>query len=233
VLVDTLDYSFATDVEKAYVITVKGNETSERLARRCLESCYRVGMPAQPWEAFDGTGDSIVYPSHAEGQDHYRFIKQMNTFLKRGEAAAILSHYSLWCRCVALDRPIVVLEHDAVMVKAYRAHNGFNQIGYLGNLQQLEEGRYPDFPPHSAASKNHLFICRAHAYAIDPMVARSLVSHLIRYGMGAPADMMIRADLFNIVQPGFYAFDAPEETTITGRDPHWQEDAREIFSTFT
>jgi len=231
-IVETLDYKMHFDDVEAYIITLKNHSTSERLSARCRDSCTKAEQPFHVWDAFDGTSGNIVYPDHAKDQDHYRFLKQMNDRLTVTEVATILSHYSLWAHCVKIDIPIVILEHDAIMVNKYVWHDGWNQINYLGNYSQLDTG-WPSFPPHSAATKNYKFICRAHAYAIDPAVARQLVSHVIRFGLSAPADMLIRADIFPLVQTGFYAFDAPDETTITGRDRDWHQYAREIFATFT
>lgn len=231
---DTYNYGidYMREVD-AYIITIKGHPISETLSERCQKSCKIVEQNYFVWDAFDGTSETdIIYPDHAKDQDHYRWLKLMNDKLTITEMATILSHYSLWAHCVKINLPIVILEHDAVMVKKYPHHNGFNQINYLGNLEQYKMGKYPDFPPHSAASKNYYFICRAHAYAIDPAVARQLISHVIRFGMSAPADMLIRADLFPIVQTDFYAFDMPNTTTITGRDPNWMNHAKEIYSSF-
>lgn len=231
--VDSLDYKMHFDDLVAYIITVKNHQVSETLSARCQESCRNVGQPYVVWEAFDGTNQKdIFYPDHAKDQNFYRWIKLMNDRLTIGEQAAVLSHLSLWAHCATIDLPIVILEHDAIMVKKYSAHDGFNQIQYLGNKQQYEENKWPSFPPHAAATKNHKFICRAHAYAIDPAVARSLLTHVLKFGMSAPADMLIRADLFPIVQTGFYAFDMPGETTILGRKENWHEDAKEIFTSF-
>jgi GR25 family glycosyltransferase involved in LPS biosynthesis len=227
-LVDSLDYKMHFDDVEAYIITLKGNATSTRLSDRCQKSCIKVEQPYNVWDAFDGTSGQIYYPEHAQNQDHYSFLKQMNDKLTITETATILSHYSLWAHCVKIDIPIVILEHDAIMVQRYAWHDGWNQINYLGNYSQLETG-WPSFPPHSAATKNYKFICRAHAYAIDPAVARQLVSHVIRFGLSAPADMLIRADIFPLVQTGFYAFDAPDETTITGRQSDWHKYAKSIF----
>jgi GR25 family glycosyltransferase involved in LPS biosynthesis len=231
-IVETLDYKMHFDDVESYIITLKGNATSERLSLRCQQSCEQIDQKFHVWDAFDGTSGQIFYPDHAKDQDHYRFLKQMNDKLTITEVATILSHYSLWAHCVKIDIPIVILEHDAIMVNKYAWHDGWNQINYLGNYSQLETG-WPSFPPHSAATKNYKFICRAHAYAVDPAVARQLVAHVIRFGLAAPADMLIRADIFPLVQTGFYAFDAPEETTITGRKDDWHIDAKEIFSTFS
>lgn len=231
--VETLNYKMHFDDVEAYIITLKNNPTSEKMSARCQESCRQVEQPFHIWDAFDGTnGQEIVYPDHAKNQDHYRFLKLMNDRLTIGETATVLSHYSLWAHCVKIDIPIVILEHDSIMINKYVSHNGWNQISYLGNLQQYQDRKWPDFPPHSSANTNWRFICRAHAYAIDPAVARSLISHVIKFGISAPADMLIRADLFPIVQTGFYAFDMPGETTILNRKPNWEEDAKEIFTSF-
>lgn len=230
---DSLNYTYNFEVESAYIITLTGNDTSEQLSKRCQLSCIEAQQPYKIWEAFDGTSHThITYPDHAVGKPHYKWLKQMNDKLRLTEVATILSHFSLWCHCVEIDQPIVILEHDAIMVSPYLRHPGFNQINYLGNYEQWVDQRYPDFPPHAAATDNNRFICRAHAYAVDPYISRQLISHVIRFGLSAPADMLIRVDLFNIVQTGFYAYDVPGETTITGRDEEWQQHSREIFSTF-
>ena len=229
---NSLNYSFQFDDITAYIITLKNHPISEKLSLRCQESCQKINQKFEIWDAFDGTSGEIFYPEHALNQGYYKWLKLMNDRLTITEIATILSHFSLWAKCVEDDKPIVILEHDAVMVKPYLKHPGFNQINYLGNLQQAQMGMFPDFPPHACACKNNHFICRAHAYAIDPAIARQLVAHVIRTGLCAPADMLIRVDLFNVVQTDFYAFDLPDETTITGRDENWQEHAKEIFSTF-
>lgn len=234
-IVDTLDYKMHFNDVEAYIITLKGNATSERLSARCQQTCAKVEQPYHVWDAFDGTTGPIFYPDHAKDQDHYRFLKQMNDRLTITEVATILSHYSLWAHCVKIDIPIVILEHDAIMVNKYIWHDGWNQINYLGCATQLETG-WPSFPPHALPDKaiksNYRFMCSAHAYAIDPAIARQLVAHVVRFGLSAPADMLIRADIFPLVQTGFYAFQAPEETTITGRKEDWHVEAKEIFSTF-
>ncbi len=232
-IVDTLNYSWELVDPVAYIITIKGHHMSEQLSARCQESCDRVKQEYIVWDAFDGTDKATIkYPQHAIGKEQFTWLKQMNDRLTVGEIACILSHFSLWCHCVTIDKPIVILEHDAIMAARYPHHPGWNQINYLGNKQQLEAGGYYEFPIHAAATKNHRFICRAHAYAIDPAVARQLISHVIRFGLSAPADMLIRVDLFNVVQTGFYAYDLPIGTTIADRDPSWERNANEIFTSF-
>ena len=106
----------------------------------------------------------------------------------------------------------LILEHDAVMVKQYLRHNYLNNIVYLGGSEQLEGGtlRSDDtIPPHASDHQGlDRFICRAHAYSIDPIMAKNLVSYAIHHGIITTADAMMRYDMFGIVQDGVYAYDS-------------------------
>jgi hypothetical protein len=70
-------------------------------------------------------------------------------------------------------------------------------------------------PPHASIYGGQWrSICRAHAYAIDPPIARNLLSYVIREGMTKTLDMFIRADIFPIVQNGLYFYDERGTSTI-------------------
>ena len=60
-----LNYSYTTLVDQAYIITIKGNEKSERYSKRCQDSCDAVGQAWQIWDAYDGTGKGLIVPSHS------------------------------------------------------------------------------------------------------------------------------------------------------------------------
>jgi hypothetical protein len=176
-------------------------------------------MPYEFWDAYDGTKDSIIPPSHHS--DVMKMLKVTDHYLTRGEVACALSHISLWAKCVADDKPMVIFEHDSIMIQPYRQHSVFNSICYLGGHEQAVQGwKVLPTPPHASEGPNNHFICRAHAYAIDPAVAKNMVAHAIKYGINAPLDIMLRADIFPIHQMGMYAYDAMVdklETTILGR----------------
>ena len=135
------------------------------------------------------------------------------------QIACFLSHYSLWCMCLDKDRPIVILEHDAVMVKPYVRHYYLNNIVYLGGSEQIAGSLKSEdtIPPHASDHQGlDRFICRAHAYSIDPFMAKNLVSYAIDHGIITTADAMMRFDMFGIVQDGIYAYDNPHDlSTIT------------------
>ena len=88
---------------------------------------------------------------------------------------------------------------------------------YLGSREQKAGWQIMPTPPHATNGHNYHFICRAHAYSIDPAVAKNMLSHVIKYGIHESLDIMLRADIFPICQTGFFAYDEPEGTTITNR----------------
>lgn len=210
-------------IENSYIITVKGNENSEKYSKRCAESCDSVGMNYVIWDAFDGTKDfEIVVPDHSKNDSITKILKVTDHYMTKGEVACALSHISLWRHCAEIDRPIVILEHDAVVVKKFSAFNNYNSIVYLGGSEWVEQGwKIHPIPPHASEGPNYHFICRAHAYAIDPAMAKNLLSHVIKFGIVAPLDIMMRVDLFNVSHQGLYAYDKNydkmKDTTIKAR----------------
>jgi GR25 family glycosyltransferase involved in LPS biosynthesis len=217
---ESLFYSYNTSVSKAYIIRVEGHEDGEQKAKRCAESCDAVGMPYEYWDAYNGLGGEIVPPAHHGGV--MEMVKITDHYMTRGEVACALSHISLWQKCAIEDQPLVVLEHDSVMVQPYTDHAVYNSICYLGGHEQAKQGwQVMPTPPHASEGPNYHFICRAHAYAIDPAVAKNLLAHVLKYGINAPLDIMIRADVFPIHQMGLYAYNEWDgdktNTTILGR----------------
>lgn len=212
-----LNHSYDIAVQKAYIIRVDGHAASERMAATCAESCAKVGQPYTFWQAYNGIQNPIKPPKGES--DVMNLMRVTDHYLTRGEVACALSHISLWNHCVQIDRPVVVLEHDAVMVKPYTQHAVHNSICYLGSVEQVEEG-WGVFmtPPHASDGQNYHFMCRAHAYAIDPVVAKNLLSYVIQHGICTSLDRLIRTDLFPIHQTGVFAYDnGNKETTILGR----------------
>jgi glycosyl transferase family 25 len=223
----SINNSYNTAVHSAYVIAIPRHKVSQKLAKECFQSCEDVGMPAQIFDAVDGTSGKLKIPEHLKDASYLSWIKVVDKHLSVTEVACALTHYALWCRCIELDQPVVILEHDAIMLKPYMHHNLYNAIVYLGSTEQVKQGwRALPIPPHGTNGPNYHFMLRAHAYAIDPSIARNLVSHVVRFGIHESLDIMIRADLFTIVQAGIYAYDNYEgETTIHSRkkDPNGLE----------
>lgn len=217
-MINSLFHRYDMNVDTAFIIRLKDNPISERLANRCAESCRLVNQNFQFWDAYDGTSGEIKVPDHHNVI--MNLIKVTDHYATKSEVATALSHISLWAHCILIDKPIVILEHDAIMLNQYNYHHVYNSIAFLGSKEQYEQGWHVmPTPPHASEGPNYHFICRAHAYAIDPAVAKNLLAYVIKYGINSPLDIMIRADIFPIHQIGLFAYDKSEteNTTILGR----------------
>ena len=231
--------SYEMDVEGTYIISIQGNEVSEKLTQQCLASCEKVGQPnVNIWPAFDATNSpvklqdhdlgkpigeigTIKVPEFLQGQAFINFLRLKRSDLLMTQIACFLSHYSLWCMCLDKDRPIVILEHDAIMLKQYLRHNYYNNIVYMGGIEQVNGSFHANyhFPPHASDQKGlDRFICRAHAYAIDSAIAKNLVAYSIHHGLITTADAIMRCDMFGIVQDGVYAYDNPHGLSTINED---------------
>ena len=228
---------FNMKVEGTYIISIQGNEVSEKLTKQCIESCEKVGQPnVRLFPAFDATHSpvkvqdhdlgkpigelgTIKVPDFIQGQGFLNFLRLRRSDLLMTQIACFLTHYSLWCMCLEKDRPILILEHDAIMVKPYLRHSYLNNIVYLGGCEQVAGTLHATdtIPPHASDHKGlDRFICRAHAYAIDPPMAKNLVAYSIHHGIITTADAIMRCDMFGIVQDGVYAYENPHGlSTIT------------------
>jgi hypothetical protein len=215
---DFLYTNYDRKVSQAYIIYVPNNSVSQTLADRCLKSCQDINYSASLWAGFDGTGTDLIIPDNIRRQSWYRWLKVTDHYQSLAEIACSLSHISLWVKCMEQDQPLVILEHDAVMIKPYLEHEIYNGIVYLGSQDNMR-GQFVQgiMPGYSCINKNWNFIHRAHAYSIDPAAARKLFSNVMTRGIFESADVMIRADDVAIIQTGVYAYDKPGETIIKTR----------------
>lgn len=215
-----LEYSYNMSVESAYIITLKDHPVSERLSLRCQDSLRALDMPYKVWDAFDGTSGEIKIPDHAKDKTWFSWLKWVDKELSITEIAVALSHISLWAHCIEIDRPIIILEHDAIMVQKITDHPVTGCLHYLGSYEQAKQGwKVLITPPHATKGNNYHFICRAHAYGIDPWSAKNALSYVLKYGICESLDIMLRSDIIPALQLGLYAYDEPdlENTTILNR----------------
>jgi GR25 family glycosyltransferase involved in LPS biosynthesis len=189
-------------VIESYIITVKGNNISESLSKRCQDSFNKIGVPFNIWEAYDGTSGNIVLPNnHPSWMD---WIRVTSSRLSSSEIACALSHISLWGKCLDLKKPIAILEHD-VLIKEPLNFDLPNLC--ICNLFRKDQG-LSKHPLYNFGSMNG-----THAYAIHPDMALKLISYVLQEGIYAPIDVMLRNDKFQIYNQKDF-FDLIAEETI-------------------
>lgn len=106
---------------RAFVITLKGHAYSEACAARCIGSARGIDV-----ERFDAVGpdrsESLLrerglrwtWGPGGAGLRHHPYGGGLPARL-----GCALSHFLLWERCAELGEPILILEHDAVFLRAW------------------------------------------------------------------------------------------------------------------
>lgn len=207
--------SYSLDIENTYIISLKDNKISQDLTQRCIKSCESVGQPYKVFYGFDGNSGEIITPEELEGQSWLNWLRLHDCTLTPTQIGCVYSHFALWTKCLELDKPIVILEHDSVMIDKFLFHSVFNSIIYLGSREQYKGSPVFATPPHGSDNMGmYRFLCRAHAYSIDPTIAKNLVSYVLKMGIHTSLDVMLRADIFPMCQFGLFAYDKPGISTI-------------------
>jgi GR25 family glycosyltransferase involved in LPS biosynthesis len=194
---------------ECYIITIQGNDISETFSKKCQESCEKVGMPSHIWKAIDGTDNGIRFQIPEENF-WLNWISNYSTEMTITEIACALSHISLWGHCLNLDKPIVILEHDALMKKPIEEIPFQNLFLSLHKKQNSLVQRW--LPPNSEYKKQFC-ISGLHAYCIDPLMAKKLLAHFIVNGLEYPIDVSINTNQFSISYIGEYAELQPQTMT--------------------
>lgn len=115
---------------RAFVITLKNNPYSNEVAGRCIQSATKFGVEIEKffgvdkdtaeetmnkyglkWTWANNNASNAVCPITGLHQFPYR------TNDLRAKIGCSMSHFLLWEKCIALDEPILILEHDAVFLR--------------------------------------------------------------------------------------------------------------------
>lgn len=115
---------------KAFVITLKNNSYSEKSANNCIESAKKFKFYIKKFYGVDKehANDVMGYyglkwtwannnlgkiTCQKTGLTHFPYT----TSDLRAKIGCSMSHYLLWKKCIELDEPILILEHDAIFLR--------------------------------------------------------------------------------------------------------------------
>lgn len=217
-------------VNHTFVIALENDATSRTHLTRCLASLDRLEMDYNVFWGYDGTDQkSIKTPDHLKNKDYMRWIRSVDHGVGISELACALSHMAVWAECITLNEPIVILEHDAVMLAPYRNFTYRNCLEYLGSIVELKNikdqlkldnveeiskelhsknmGVRPvmQAPIIDVINYNYVYPMGLHAYAIDPDIARRLFAWVMTEGIVNPVDTILQIGQFEVIQQGVYA----------------------------
>ena len=142
------------------VITMTDNEVSLGAFTKLQDSSYRVGNDFRP-EIFEATiaENAEDHLSKLLLEWNYPWegvVTDLKTGLKKSayptqnrlnRIACAISHYRLWAVCVKTDKPMLIMEHDAIFIQRLRydnllEDNHYNIIGInnpIGNTRKSHE----------------------------------------------------------------------------------------------
>ena len=180
------------------IIFNRENAKSEKAALRCLNSFVSHGYSG---EMLNG----VWRDNHQEFLNDSGIIFQNfdPKFSKHDAVVACFgSHFNIWRK---IERPTLILEHDAILSEPESFNffeenylHLFNEFPIVANLGKPsfgnylikdKAGLYPSF------SKNGKYFAGAHAYLISPKAANIIVDHALRVG-ALPTDLFFDLTVF-------------------------------------
>lgn len=245
-----LNNNYDSEIAGAYIICLENNSISNSRIKLCIESLERAGMKYELFYGYDGSdGKQLKTPSHLADKDYMKWIKTVDHKVTVKELGCTLSHMALWAHCITIDKPIVILEHDAIMVQPYKHFPFYNTIHYLGHkyigqeiiadnnltmdycylidfLNENPQKEEISNPMLNYASQNYFFPMGQHAYAIDPPMAKRLFAEFMLHGIRNVNDVSCDASRFECVYTKLFAiqaFDCDNISTISPVNSSFQE----------
>ena len=176
---------------KAFIIYLKEVQSTIDSALECKRTAREYGLDAWLMEGFT--------PSRAD-----QFIKEQNLkpylpgpklfqikWQKGGVRGCMISHYHVWKKCIELDQPIVVLEHDSrVVSETYTAD--FEDVLHLDAHrfeQDPDRNKDPVVQDFVNVRKGENQLMGTYGYVIKPHAAKRLIQ-------GAHEDGITASDMF-------------------------------------
>jgi len=196
---------------KSYVIRLKDIDTSELLAEECINSGKRFGLNIEKFDGIYGK-ESIEYYTTALNVHPW---KEKFKKGRLGVKGCFLSHYTLWTKCLELNEPICIFEHDAIVLDSFPfdIENTFNDFLLLDPYNKFSS-EYVNL--HKSSRSNEQKITTyfnpnsRKKYGIDSEYAMGLQGYIIKPSAALklkesiketgyyPADMQCNKSILNL-----------------------------------
>jgi GR25 family glycosyltransferase involved in LPS biosynthesis len=176
---------------KSFVMRRKGDELSERLADECIASGKKFGINI---EKFDGIYDNHDAILAQEGLfPNPGIVKK----LRNGYKGCFLSHYLVWKKAIEFNEPILVFEHDAIILRPLpenilsmfdtllvmdRFSREENYEELLSTDFPLKVHKHKQLPEVTGKQINKTHIKGAHGVLIKPEGAKQMIDSLRKHG---------------------------------------------------
>lgn len=155
---------------KTFVIAIKGHAISEQQLTECLDSATKFHWKVETFWGVDGR--TITEDTWKKECITPRLDKP--TMSKPGVQGCFLSHWALWKKCIELNVPIIILEHDALIQDYWKPLSIDQSVVKLHRYYKQKSPKYDD--------DSGLWSPSGHAYCITPYHASKLIEFVHKTG---------------------------------------------------
>jgi glycosyl transferase family 25 len=167
---------------KHYIIILRNNKNSEIYGKNAIDTGKKYFWNLEIFDAIDGNNENLSDYS-LKPTDFSKKCK--SAFNRSGVVGCFLSHYKLWQKCIELNEPIGIFEHDIIFQKYHPTNINFEEILRLDKLPKGKDYGTGDWWEGS------------HAYFISPNGAKKLINWVDTYG-AYPSDVMLGSKIVKI-----------------------------------
>ena len=164
------------------------------MAQRCIDSAKNYNMDVEIFPAITPKDD----PEKILINEEINFDKFKNNIYSRylNSLSCFLSHYFLWKKCIEIDEPRLILEHDAVFVDKLDTNTQFSHLLSIGKPSY---GRF-NIPKTVGVNKltSKKYLPGAHAYIVKPNAAVEIVN--MAKTKAEPTDVFLNMNNFPWIQ---------------------------------
>ena len=162
---------------ECYVITIDTNSKSINVANRCINSGNKFGLDIKMFNAFTPRHNPLKI-LESRNFNIKNFTRPSYHSYEEEAAGCFLSHLTLWEKCIEINKTIIILEHDAIIINEIPFNildgTGFDKVINLGK-PATGEFDTPEFTGASLMVSSTRFK-GTHAYAIKPAGALKLIN---------------------------------------------------------
>lgn len=194
---------------KAYVIRLKGVESSEVLAEDCIRSGKEHKLSIEKFDGIFGKESIEFYQDKLNVFSWRRKLKKGRI----GVHGCFLSHYSLWLKSIELNEPLIIFEQDAMVLQPISNDLDFDEFllldpfnkfqnSYVQNHEDAKYNKQKIIEYKNPASRKKYTIDTEYAmglqaYIIKPKAAIKLKNSIEKTGY-FPADMQCNKGIINL-----------------------------------
>lgn len=177
-----------TKQPKTFVIALKGHPISMPQLNNCLLSAKTHGWEIEVFWATNGKTLSL----ESWNSIGVKPLLHKGSMDKLGTWGCFFSHWNLWNKCVELNEPIIILEHDAIIESVWK------ELEITDSVIKLHEPVFSDDPTWKYPDPDSGWgTCSTHAYCITPEHAEKLINFVKRVG-GYATDRIIASYVVNV-----------------------------------